>query len=796
MPSSDWPLRLAPRRAPPLLHALAVTVLALAAAVGVRLALLGEGRSLALSAATYFPALILAAYFGGYRWGLAALAAALGLGLAAPAAFSVGQGPEQNLLFVVCGLIAVLAAALLRSALIGLSQSRKALAEARDALERSEARARLAQEVGGFGFWDWNVIANEGVWSPGLYRIYGIAPDPSLKPRDLVARVHPDDRELARQVNITAVTEGRMAPAEYRIVRPDGEVRWLLSRAEMTRNAEGRVARAVGVNIDITEQRLAGQKLRESEARFHALADSAPVLLWVSRTDGGREFANRAYVDFLGVSFEEALAFDWRLRLHPDDLERILREQVEGESSGRQFTLEARYRRADGEWRWIRSVSQPRHAPGGEFAGFIGIGYDITDARRAEEGLTRINELLAERVQAALAERDHAEAALRRAQKLEAVGQLTGGVAHDFNNLLTVIIGALDLMQRHPEDAARRTRMIEAAQGAARRGERLTQQLLAFSRRQALRPELVCVDELLRESEPLLRRAVGEAVALTVAPAAPGAVVRIDPSQFEAAVLNMVVNARDAVASGGAIRIETVRQALDAGQVEDLAAGDYLCIVVHDTGVGMAPEVIARVFEPFFTTKEVGKGTGLGLSQVYGFARQSGGGVGIDSAPGKGASVRLFLPCAEAAAAEPQPQPEPAPPRAAAPAPPAPALAVLLVEDDLEVGDLVVAMLQELGHRVIRAGYVDEALPILRSDQAVDLLLTDLVMPGGRNGVDLAREAVELRPGLPVILSSGYTGDALSAADGAPWPLLRKPYSADALAQTIAAALRRSAHAA
>jgi PAS domain S-box-containing protein len=786
MASIDWSQRLVPRRSPPLAEAFGVTLLALGAAAAVRMAFLGVDHGLALSA-TYFPAFMLATYFGGHRWGWAALAVAIGLGFAAPSAFAVADAPDELALFMVSGAFTVLASGLLRGALIRLNEARKAVLEARDALQRSEARARMAQEIGGFGFWDWNVAANEGVWSPGLYQIYGLEPGEAATVRDLLERVHPDDYERARRTNIVAVKEGRMEPTDYRIVRPDGEVRWIMARAEMTKNAEGRVVRAVGVNFDITEQRQADEKLRESELRFHALADSAPVLLWVSRTDGKREFANRAYVDFLGESFEAALAFDWRKRLHPDDLERILKEQTAGEASRSLFTLEARYLRSDGEWRWVRSVSQPRLDPAGGFAGFIGIGYDVTDARRAEEGLTRINELLAERVQAALAERDQAEAALRRAQKLEAVGQLTGGVAHDFNNLLTVVIGALDLMQRHPNDAARRERMIEAALGAARRGERLTQQLLAFSRRQNLRPQLVKIDELLAESEPLLRRAVGEAVSLTIAPAAGEAAARIDPSQFEAAVMNMVVNARDAVATGGAIRVESVRAELADGQVEDLAAGPYLCVVVHDTGVGMDAEVIARVFEPFFTTKEVGKGTGLGLSQVYGFARQSGGGVAIDSAPGKGASVRLYLPCAteEEPAVEP-----PAPPVEPPAGDGSPALRVLLVEDEVAVGDLVLAMLEDLGHAVVRAENVHEALPILRSDQPIDLLLTDLVMPGGRNGVDLAREAIALRPGLPVILSSGYTGDALSAADGAPWPLLRKPYAAETLAKTIEAAMR------
>ena len=531
-------------------------------------------------------------------------------------------------------------------------------------------------------------------------------------------------------------------------------------------------------------QAAAQRTLAVAESRFRTLADSAPILMWVTRTDGRREFANRAYIDYMGADFATATEVDWRKFLHPDDLARVLQEQVAGESSRRLFTLEARYKRHDGEFRWVRSVSQPRWGPDGQFDGFIGVGFDVTDARRAEEDLKRINDLLAERVQEALAERDEAEAALQRAQKLEAVGQLTGGVAHDFNNLLTVIIGALDLMQRHPNDEARRERMIEAALGAARRGERLTQQLLAFSRRQALKPEAVEVDAHLKDSEPLLRRAVGEAVTLAMATTAPGAIVHVDPSQLEAAVMNLVVNARDATPAGGMIRVETLPLRLEARQVEDLEAGDYLCIAVHDTGQGMEPDVIARAFEPFFTTKSQGRGTGLGLSQVYGFARQSGGTATVDSAPGKGASVCIYLP-RSGSATPARDDDAPATDTARGPQ-----LRILLAEDDGQVAALVEDMLRDLGHEVRLAEHAEAALAILRGETQVDLLLTDLIMPGDKTGVDLAREAVRLRPGLPVILSSGYTGEILSAAEDTPWPLLRKPYGPDQLAHAIAGAVR------
>ena len=787
MTPDEWPFRLIPRRPPGFLAALALSFAAMALAIGVRGVLLGWPNATGLST-TYFPAFIFITLYGGQGWGWGGLAAALLLGLTNRASLPVGISESGIfIMFMVSGAVTVMVANALRQSLVRLEAARRDQETTQTALDRSEARLRLAQDAGSVGLWDWDVATGEGVWSPTLYRNLGLDPVRDADVRSLLDMVHPDDRERVRQVNITAVKEGRMDPIEYRVIWPDGSVHWLLSRGEMLRDDEGRIVRAVGVNIDVTERRMAFEQVRESEARFRALADSAPVLLWVSKSDGQREFANQAYLDFLGAPYEEALRFDWRQRLHPDDLPRILQEQVAGEASRKLFNLEARYRRADGELRWIRSASQPRYGPDGEFIGFIGIAFDVTDAKRAEADLKHINDLLAERVQAALAERDEAEAALRHAQKLEAVGQLTGGVAHDFNNLLTVIIGALDLIQRRPEDAERRDRMIEAALGAARRGERLTGQLLAFSRRQALKPEAVRVDDLLTSSEPLLRRAVGEAVSLIMAPGAAGAVAMVDTGQFEAAVMNLVVNARDAVASGGSIRVESAACDLAEGEVPEMPAGRYVRVAVHDTGIGMDQATMARVFDPFFTTKEIGKGTGLGLSQVYGFARQSGGGVAIDSAPGKGASVRLYLPRSELT-------PEAAEPEAAATAR-GPGLRVLLVEDDAEVGDLVTAMLEDLSHQVLRADGAVAFERFMARGQAFDLLLTDLIMPGTKTGVDLAHEAVKARPGLPVILSSGYTGETLSSADGAPWPLLRKPYSADDLAQAIEAVMADRPHA-
>jgi PAS domain S-box-containing protein len=527
-------------------------------------------------------------------------------------------------------------------------------------------------------------------------------------------------------------------------------------------------------------RRIAEENRRESETRFGALADSAPTLMWVSNRDHTRAFVNRAYLEFLGEPLDKALITDWRSRVHPDDLDRILDEQRRGEASHQPFMLEARYHRADGEWRWLRSISRPRINGKGEFDGFIGIAFDISDAKKAEADLKSINELLAERVEAALAQRDQAQAALMQSQKLEAVGQLTGGVAHDFNNLLTVVIGALDIIERHPEDDKRRTRMVEAALTAARRGERLTQQLLAFSRRQPLRPEKIAIDGLLAESEPLLRRAIGESYNFDMELHAPQIYALIDSGQLEAAVLNLLINARDAVSAGGRISLSTRLESLKV-QRGECSPGDYFIVCVTDDGSGMSADTIAHAFEPFFTTKTVGKGTGLGLSQVYGFARQSGGDVEINSQPGKGSAVFIRLPVAAAPTVAARPRKEP-------PAKHHASLKVLLVEDHPDVAELVEAMLHELGHTVICAPDAQVALKKAGDHPDLGLVLTDVIMPGGLTGVDLARKITTLRPGLPVILSSGYTGEALAGAEDAPWPLLRKPYTLEALAEVISQA--------
>jgi signal transduction histidine kinase len=398
------------------------------------------------------------------------------------------------------------------------------------------------------------------------------------------------------------------------------------------------------------------------------------------------------------------------------------------------------------------------------------------DERTAE--LESANRQLANQI----AERERVETVLRQAQRLEAVGQLTSGVAHDFNNLLMVILGNIRQMQKTLTDPPVQRRLQMMAQ-AAERGAQLTAQMLAFSRRQRLEPRAIDLNDTVRSMRDLLQATMGGSIRIDIVLQSDLWPAMIDPTQIELVILNLAINARDAMEVGGALTVETANVTLGAPvRPEEPSAGDYVMVAVTDTGFGMSEEVLSKVFEPFFTTKEVGKGSGLGLSQVFGLAKQSGGGVRIDSAPGEGASVRVFLP--RATALSPAPEVEPA----AYEESPAKDLKVLLVDDDSAVREVTAGILQDLGYRVVEAGSGGAALEVLDRQSEIDLLLLDFAMPG-MNGAEVAREVHTRRPDLPILFVTGYADtDALAAAgdDG----ILRKPFMEMELAAKLQSLLR------
>ncbi|HYF84782.1 PAS domain S-box protein, partial [Azospirillum sp.] len=554
---------------------------------------------------------------------------------------------------------------------------------------------------------------------------------------------------------------------------------WTDDEAELAEDVADRTWAAV-------ERARAEIEVRESEARFRSIADSAPVLIWVTRADRRRAFVNQAYVEFYGGTYEEARDADWREKLHPDDVDRIRAESLAGEATRQPFMLEARYLRHDGEYRWLRSYSRPRLDKQGGLMGFVGVAYDVTEAHQVETDLKRINELLEERVTEALTEKARAEAALMHAQRMEAVGRLTGGVAHDFNNLLMAVLGNLELLRKRLPADPTTERLFDGAMQGARRGATLTQRLLAFARRQDLQPQAVDLAGLLDGMKTLLERSVGPRVVIRIDAPRATAPALIDPNQLELAILNLAVNARDAMPDGGTLTV-TVDEA-PVSVASGLPPGFYPHVSVRDTGTGMDGETLARAVEPFFSTKGIGKGTGLGLSMVHGLAVQSGGAFRLSSVPGQGTVVELWLPKATT-------------PVQATELPPAPVVdvspaVVLVVDDDALIAMSTVDMLADLGHTVLEASSGTEALELLRSGQAVDLMLTDYAMPG-MTGVELARAARAMAPDLPVLLATGYAD--LPEGVVADLPRLAKPYTqnqlAVATAKLLAEMARTSAHA-
>jgi PAS domain S-box-containing protein len=660
------------------------------------------------------------------------------------------------------------------------------------------------------------------------------------------------------------------------------------------KSASGKIEGVVILVQDVTEQRVAERSLRESEGRFRRIADSAPALMWVSRLDRTRDFVNDAYAEFLGMSAEEACHFDWRNAIHPDDAERIVAESIAGEASLKQFTLEARYRRAGSEFRWVRSVSQPRFGPDGELVGFIGVGSDVTAEKEAERELkeqvaARTSELAASEArvrglfdsalemiglldlegryvevnrsaldslgltqkevagkhpweigpflghpesqaklqslvekaaggQTSTAEmqidtvkgqaslivsmkpvmgddgkpmfllgegRDISELKstqdqLRQAQKMEALGQLTGGIAHDFNNLLTVVVGGLDIISKRVEDE-KLLRYATNALSAAERGARLTGQLLAFSRVQRLEVKPTYVAPLIDEMRPLLRNVLGPGIEKKFDLDPHLMPVMADPTQLEVAVLNLAINARDAMPDGGTLTFSSRRRRiLDDPELEP---GNYIELSISDTGAGMEPDVLARAFEPFFTTKEVGKGTGLGLSMVYGMARQSGGTARIESEPGVGTTVKIFFRRA-GRSADVQAGGEDAGARASIKRR---AAKILVIDDDEDVRRFIVSGLEEYGHEVTEADSGQEGIArFMETDP--DLVILDFLMPG-MSGGEVASHILAAKPNQRLLFVSGYSEtDAIrKAAPNA--EILAKPFRAAVLDEAVREAL-------
>jgi PAS domain S-box-containing protein len=544
----------------------------------------------------------------------------------------------------------------------------------------------------------------------------------------------------------------------------------------------------VNANLEMARlRRDATRELLESEARFRNMANHAPVMMWVSDPSGSLTYLNRLWCEFTGQSLEDAVGAGAWDALHPEDRQQYEASFLSASMHGEPFRAECRVRRADGVYRWALSAAAPRFSDDGAFLGYIGSIIDITQRKESERILQEANVVLERRVAAAIAERAHTEAQLRQAQKMEAIGKLTGGVAHDFNNVLQVIAGNLQLLGRDVAGNVRAEQRLQTAIAATSRGSRLASQLLAFGRRQPLSPKTVNLGRLVRGIDDMLRRSLGEGVEIETMIAGGLWNTFVDTVQVENALLNLAINARDAMQGQGKLTIEAGNAYLDDTYVarhDDVAAGQYVMVAVTDTGCGIPAELLERVFEPFYTTKPEGQGTGLGLSMVYGFVKQSGGHIKIYSEVDEGTTVRIYLPRAR--------QPEDVETDIDTGPITGGSETILVVEDDEDVRGTVVDLLSELGYRVLRAKEAQSALAIVESGVPIDLLFTDVVMPGPLGSPELARKARERLPNIAVLFTSGYTDNAIVHGgrldEGV--DLLSKPYSREAMARKIRNVLR------
>ncbi|NNM76872.1 PAS domain-containing protein [Sphingomonas sp. ID1715] len=652
------------------------------------------------------------------------------------------------------------------------------------ALRQSGEQLRLATEAAEIGLWDVDPVQDTLYWPPRVKRMFGIQDDrPVSMTGDFYPALHPEDAEQVTSAFAAAMDPQLRAlyDVEYRAIgRDDGVVRWVAAKGRGVFDESGRCIRVVGTAIDITRRKADEERLRElNETLERRVAEAvAERKLLLDIIDGADVFVQVADRDLTWRAINRAAAeefariFGTRKPQAGDNMLALLRDRPEHQEAVRSVWSRA----LDGEdFVQIDAFGDPaldrRHYemrfrslrdPNGDVTGAYQFVSDVTDRISEQERLAA------------------AEEALAQAQKMQAVGQLAGGIAHDFNNLLGAIVGSLDLVLRRDGFDERTTRSLNNALTAARRGSKLTAQLLAFARAQRIELKPVSVSELLERMQDLLVRTLGPTTVLRLDMDAPRVTVLSDETQLEMAVLNLAINARDAMPEGGELVIRKAVRRMDADA--ELAPGDYVELSVIDTGTGMPESVADRAFDPFFTTKPVGQGTGLGLSQVYGFAHQAGGTARIRSRPGQGTTVSIYLPIArQAFIAEDETG-------AADPGETGRRATILVVDDDPELRQFLIDGLHELGHHVIAAESGAAGLAQLQHSRP-DLMLVDYAMPG-MNGVEFAEAARRQLPDVPILFASGYSdAAAIERFAGGTTTVLRKPFGLNELAQAVASRL-------
>ena len=639
-----------------------------------------------------------------------------------------------------------------------------ALRQTEDQLRRTTEFMTLAQSVVHIGTWEWDMAKDVVTWSDETYRIFGVAPTGQHMSVDAyLGLIHPEDRDVVKDAVGRALETREPFEIDHRIIRPDGDLRFLYGRGAIVSDSAGRPARLIGAVLDITNRKQGEEALRRANDRLQGVIQSSPLAILSLDAEGIVQMWNPAAERLFGWTAAHAMGRP--LPVAPDDDEEEFRSARRRVMQGESLTgVELIQKKQDGTTVSVNLFAAPLHDADGHVTGMLALFEDVSGVKRLEQQFFQ-------------------------AQKMEAVGRLAGGVAHDFNNLLTAILGSAELLLEMlpPDDPGREE--ANEIQKAALRAAALTQQLLAFSRQQVLAPRVLSLNEAVATAEKLLQRLIGEDVDLRTVLADDLGAVRADPGQLEQVIVNLAVNARDAMPAGGKLTIETANVTLDEAHVQArsvVVPGRYVMLAVSDTGQGMDAATQARLFEPFFTTKPKGKGTGLGLAMVYGIVKQSGGYIWVYSERDRGTAFKIYLPRVDAPV-------ESAPPHAVAPGSLRGSETILVVEDQEEVRSVIRRMLEGRGYRVLVAAGGHEALRLgseLETSQTIDLLVTDVVMPlmSGREVALLLGPAF---PKMRVLYLSGYTDESI-VHHGMLEPgiaFLQKPFSAQALAGKVREAL-------
>ncbi|KPY98138.1 hypothetical protein ALQ37_00816 [Pseudomonas syringae pv. aptata] len=661
------------------------------------------------------------------------------------------------------------------------------LSSAQDAAERLQLTLDSGAVV---GTWVWDIIADQLTGDERFARTFGLCPKLCAKglPLELViASIHPDDSARVDKSIEEALQSSETYRCEYRVLHEDGIYRWIEASGKIERDSRGKPVRSPGVLLDIDSRRTAEEERDRLNELLRIFTAAVPGVVYAKDLEGRMLVANRGTADligkppefFIGKTDLDFLDDQQQARILMETDRRIMQNNVSEQ-------IEEQVNLADGSAAIWLSTKAPLLDENGEVIGLIGSSIDVTARKKAEEAVRELNQTLEQRIEQAVFEREQIEDALRHSQKMDAVGQLTGGIAHDFNNLLAGISGSLELITKRLAQGrvGDVDRYVSVAQGAVRRAASLTHRLLAFSRRQTLSPRVTDVNGLIHDMEELIARTVGPEIDIKVVAQNDLWPALIDHAQLESSLLNLCLNARDAMPNGGRIIIETANASLEECTDPDhgIPAGEHLSIRVTDTGIGMSPDIAAKAFEPFFTTKAIGAGTGLGLSMVYGFVRQSGGQIRVESIEGQGTSVVMHLPRHTAENA-----PRPVEPEVIEEPPHHTGETVLIVDDEPSVRMLVAEVISGLGYNCLEAADAQSGLQILQSDIRIDLLISDIGLPGGMNGREMADAAGDCRPGLPTLFITGYAKTSvLDDCHLRPCTqVLTKPFGLDALAGRV-----------